>query len=1322
MGQAASLPVDRREAAIGSPNIKPPAGWSNDEKEQFHPISPVSDVSNPSQFRHRLKPGEVVAPPTIYVSSTRRTSKVVGKTPARKRHSGKILNPPDRFYFPEQPSKTQPRPSHHPVRSTRWKVYKRRLTAKCHEAKKQIEAMGCCNPEQVMNHVQNPQTLGASNPVYSKDVKKHHTQVLNDSLSETGDELDPIVGVSVKEKYFGASTRRAKITALSDFPAVRQHNIDNKSMEPYLQFHGPSTVSPPESHGDSPDDLRRNNTDDSVLLEKSSAGTSSSAGSLESDNVLHARNKMESVARLHAVYRLDSKEKQTKNESEVKKLARKCTTHETNFKKSIGSSCASYDADSSSMQDSSRNGRRSEASERTHLTQSTLLADSSALLKMHIQDAVDELNSPVAALFVRDEDDDYRPRVSSGLYSDMNSLVESYGSEQKTWPTGLFTDNGSEIEQEELTHVYTVARTSMESQGTKQTLPAAYKSQDTAARVSDISMSSSNDNPAKKSMDSQESRRTVIHAVNLPLSAYNFTAAKKNSLDSRKTTNTVISSEALPLPTDRESRITMTSPKENFQEASAPSDPFLPLESENGCTAQVITKEKVREFWGNAESIEIPDGHDRRLSNNSEASVQSSILPHRANDEKEAKTQPSVRRASLRPSLKTSRRSSLVHRDSLQLPALLQIAGWKNSATSHAKAKQESHVTELNNAENVMLNEVGNDEANHLQLDSKRQSDPLPMTRAAKGATAADMLRQSYPFFAQLREAESSKRGLTTHGVRAPGAVLRSTEKVAMSSTQPSPCISVESIPMLSSQVLGNAALLFSPSYLDGTEVTGRPQSIRPHPTENGSVSINTLGSRGRTLSVVSRDPVTIPSHPVPILETDAASKQSEKRVRFSDIMNVDPGQELKPSAVEFPPIRHKLSDLSDTTGLEPYRRSISSIRESIAPIPEESTHVAYSSHQIPERTTQSRWAYAHDSDVVNGVTPLRSGRTSTHATASPLLRFQEARTKFSGGVSNKNSEAIPVGETNHVLGLKTKGSIVSARIAEMEEKTSKTKSTQPYLSKIVDKSASSIWRQPPVQVGGYTERSPTLINGSFVGSNEKAEANSGSSKESTILHEGHHSLEVMSDSGDNLTTNLNPLADNYSVVSSGGESLRDLFKTHKANIEASNDDESLSDDDVDDFENLLNYQQDLSEESTVDDETVSTVRQDRSKRFGSQYASYRMSVGGASVASSATGDTVSTIKQNRFSIASTNSSKILKWEQPSLPFRKNAPVKPTEQAVHSTRGLLTLSPLQKTPAQARKWRDLAAAAQERNTIKKGDGPNQTLRPNLGERSVNVLR
>jgi hypothetical protein len=1325
MGQAASLPVDRREAAVGSPNIKPPAGWSNDENEQFHPISPVSDVSNPSQFRHRLKPGEVVAPPTIYVSNTRRTSKVVGKTPARKRQSGKVLNPPDRFYFPEQPSsRTQPRTSPPPVRSTRWKVYKRRLTAKCHEARKQIEAMGCCNPDQVMDHVHNPQTLGASNPVYSKNVKKHHQQVLNDSLSETGDELDPIVGLSVNEKYFGASTRHVKITAFSDFPAVRQHNID-KSMEPYLQFHGPATVSPPEIHDDSPDDIRRNNTDDSVLLEKSNAGTSISAGSLESDDVLHARNKMESVARLHAVYRLGSNEKQSKNESEVKKLPRKFTTHETNFKKSIGSSCSSYDADSSStgMQESSRKGRQSEVSETTHLTQSTLLADSSALLKMHLQDTGDELNSPVAALFVRDEDGDYRPRVSSGLYSDMNSLVESYGSEQKTLPTGLFTDNGSEIEQEELTHLYTVTRTSIESQGTEQTLPAAYSSQNTAARVSDFSLSSSNDNPAKKSMDSQGSRRTVIHAVNLPLSAYNFATAKKNSFDSQKTTNTVISCEPLPLLTNRETRISMTSSKDNIREASVPSDTYKPVESEDRCTAQVTTKEMVRESWGNSQSIEMPDGHhDRKLSTKSEAFVEPSILPHSANDKKEATAEPSVGRASLRPSLKTSRRSSIVGRDSLQLPALLQIAGWKNSVSSHAKAKQESHITELNNAENVILSETGNDEASQMPLEPKRQSDPLPMTRATKGATAADMLRQSYPFFAQLREAESIKHGLTTDVVRAPGAVLRSTEKVAVSNTQPSPCISVESIPMLSSQVLGNAALLFSPSYLDGTEVTSRPQAARPHPTDNGAVSINTLGSRGRTLSVVSRDPVTIPSRPVPSLESDAASKQSEKRVRFSDIMNIDPGQEMKPSSVEFPPIRYKLSDLSDTTGLEPYRPSISSIRESIAPIPEESISVAYLSHEIPERTTQSRWAYAHDSDLGNGVTPLRSGRTSTHATASPLLRFQEARTKFSGGVSKYGTEAILVDETAQIPGLRSKGSIVSARIAEMEEKTSKTKSTQPYSSKITDKSASSIWRQPPVQVGGYTERSPTLINGSFVGSNEKLEANSGASKKSTTRHDGHYSLEVMSDSGDNTTTNLNALADNYSVVSSGGESLRDLFKTHKANIEASNDDESLSDDDVDDFENMLNYQQDLSEESTVDDETVSTIRQDRSKRFGSQYASYRMSVGGASVASSATGDTVSNIKQNRFSIASTNSSKILKWEHPSLPFRKSAPVKPTEQAVHSTPGLLTLSPLQKTPAQARKWRDLAAAAQERNTIKKGGGSNQTLRSNLGERSVNVLR
>lgn len=1388
MGQAVSLPVDRREAPIGSPNVRPPSGWSNDEKEQFQPISPVSDVSNPSQFRHRLKPGEVPAPQAAYVTSTRRTSKVVGKTPTRKRHSGKVLNPPDRFYFPEPASTSQHRDTYrqarHSARPTRWKVYKRRLTAKCHEAKKQIGAIGnCCKPNQVVEHVEDHETLGASTPVYNKHEKKVHHQVLNDSLSEAGDELDPVIGLQVD------NVSQMNDTSFADYPAVRQHNID-KTMEPYLQFLEAATTSPKKRYDptddaseeeDILDTIRRNNTDDSVLLEKTSTATTSSDGSSGNDDLLRARNKLRSIAQFKPVYREDAKENQTDNESEVEmhsldNYVKRLSNHHGNTKKSISSSESSrysYDADSSSVEELSRKGRKSEASETTQLTRSTLLAEPSALLKMHLEEAEDIVESPVAALFSRDEVDDLR-RVSSGLYSDMNSLIESNGSEQKKIPTGLFSDMGSEIGPEELTYMYSTTRNSMDSQRTEPTLSTVHQdcqSRGTVARVSDFTGSSSPERQPKESLESQGSRRTVIHAVNLPLREKSenrtFLTSKKNSLDSQKTTNTVILAEPLPLPrngrnlANRETRVSHGSSKdsEHSETGKCPraSNASNSDQRENRLDAELKQKNTTRESCQNGNIARVSDvqlEHVRTSSTNAKESIKLEPNSNFEENTNGIKARTSSEQPKSRPSFKTSRRSSTAGRESLQMPALLQLAGWKDTGRSSAKDSQKLRIDDQRKAVEVDESQDNDDEGegDKQLLEIKRRSDPLPATKTT-GTTAADMLRQSYPFFAQLREAETSERRLTTQSAPASsgedyrllalGASGRFAEKNPLSIASQSPCLSVDSIPMLSNQVLGNAALLFSPSYLNGTELTGS-QKERSQPSGTGAVSLNTLGSRGRALSVVSRDPVSIPARPKAYLDPEVASKQSEKRVRFSDIMNLDQDKEVQPSSVEIPPIRHKLSDLSDTTGLEPYRPSISSIRESIAPIPEESTQMrpAYWQNGIPEESSQTRWAYAQDAGLDSGVTPLRSGKTATYSTNSPLLRFQEARTKFSGAASIGCIEETKQSETMHTQGRRTKGSIVSARVAEMEEKSSKAQSAQVappktemtttasnvYLfeeesgAEKMIKSANSIWRPRPNQVED-TERSPTLVNGNFVGSNDKAEAAQKSISQIAKRYDTYRSFEVGSDYGDALDTILNPMADNRSEVSSGGESLRDLFKTHKANIEEdSSNEESQSDDDEDDFESMLNYQQDLSEETSVDDETVSTIRQDRSKRFGGQFASYRMSVGGASVASSATGDTVSTIKQNRFSIASTNSSKLMKWEQPSLPFRKHAPVKPTEQAVHSTSGVLTLSPHNKTPAQARKWRDLAAAAQERNSNRKVGDPSQGMRSNLGERSVNVFR
>jgi hypothetical protein len=137
---------------------------------------------------------------------------------------------------------------------------------------------------------------------------------------------------------------------------------------------------------------------------------------------------------------------------------------------------------------------------------------------------------------------------------------------------------------------------------------------------------------------------------------------------------------------------------------------------------------------------------------------------------------------------------------------------------------------------------------------------------------------------------------------------------------------------------------------------------------------------------------------------------------------------------------------------------------------------------------------------------------------------------------------------------------------------------------------------------------------------------------------------------------------------------------------------------------------------------------------------SHRLSYGGDSTASSAA-STIATVRQRRLSsigkapstsmvpqrqtsIASTSESTTLPSTMMAksttvLPFRDEAPsVKPTEQNHRAPPGTLCLSPMQRTPMQARKWRALAVAAQEKDSKQQSNQGRQR----LSERSVNVLR
>jgi hypothetical protein len=175
-----------------------------------------------------------------------------------------------------------------------------------------------------------------------------------------------------------------------------------------------------------------------------------------------------------------------------------------------------------------------------------------------------------------------------------------------------------------------------------------------------------------------------------------------------------------------------------------------------------------------------------------------------------------------------------------------------------------------------------------------------------------------------------------------------------------------------------------------------------------------------------------------------------------------------------------------------------------------------------------------------------------------------------------------------------------------------------------------------------------------------------------------------------------------------------------------------VSDDeeDVDAFDALLHDDDhgDSDEEEEDDDDeeeegdTVSTIRQVKNDYMSgvSKYANFRLSSGDSPAAS---GSSVSTMKQHRLSFVSSDASaSTFSKESQALHFRDESLVRPNEQKGPSgarTRGRLHLSPMQRTPMQARKWRALAAEAQANDRAQRA-AKNHNTKSSLSERHPNV--
>jgi hypothetical protein len=766
---------------------------------------------------------------------------------------------------------------------------------------------------------------------------------------------------------------------------------------------------------------------------------------------------------------------------------------------------------------------------------------------------------------------------------------------------------------------------------------------------------------------------------------------------------------------------------------------------------------------------------------------------------------------------------------------------------------------------------IDNAEARPIDSDAilKRRSDPLPRRQKFAGTTQASMLKQTYSFsIVSARErsnglsksadenrrdsSKSAPSALATTDYRliALGGLAGSPCGKKSTAIVPaeSPCLSVNSVnstgsvPMLSDQALCNAAFLFSPSYAGGNQDMIRPTRVSSE-SDSTVFTISTLGSRSRLNTAVSAEPITIPFRNLPSTEDfDETSKQSERRVRFSDADDViaiesrnervQEGQiavdQMLLKAVEIPGIDTKLSDLTDVPGFE--RRESASTTGGIDPIPEESTdssaHVSFASQENsfivfedrdseekPSRPSGMQWAYSKGSGMDTGVTPLRSGKSVAHATNSPFLRFKEARTKFTpaknsntndntntstvtafNSTTHHTEEAVMVKQDSNPVTIPVAGpGWVHSRVVAVESASGKSilgdggvflpanmgtgntsapkrpATTQSsYLQKKVVgldvlPSSSSYKKQewrPLNEARSSSDtigatmtnkgkaqtsfaRSPTLINGEVVDSATKDEPKWRATPPTQVEHDTAKSIQDESQSYDTVEDDVfgdimhpNTL-DEESEDGYVGETVTDLFKSHRAVIE---DDRSVDDEvSEDEFDELLNYHQqedfeeDEDEYSSLDGETVSTIRQDRPITLGAQYSSYRLSFSGQSTASSSVAETVSTVRQmretlepKRHSFSSTTDgstrSSNFSLKQPRLPFREEAPVKPSELNHHTVPGAAHPSPEQSTPGHARKWRALAAAAQERES-KRGHlhKPKQASRKGLAELSEQRL-
>jgi hypothetical protein len=675
-------------------------------------------------------------------------------------------------------------------------------------------------------------------------------------------------------------------------------------------------------------------------------------------------------------------------------------------------------------------------------------------------------------------------------------------------------------------------------------------------------------------------------------------------------------------------------------------------------------------------------------------------------------------------------------------------------------------------------------------LVTRRKAASLELPRreppVRKGRTIALMLQQAY--FQEEDDEEkdtavSNKPNYLALAYQSP--TFRSNALVECS-----PAVSVESMntaasgPLVSDQALTNAEFLFEAD----ANLTNIP-TIKSALSLDGECSIDTWKSNSRVLQTAAgqaaKIAVNVSTHTAP---NERLSYGPGRRVRFSeDNSQFDSMQRLDAvDNVAVPGIESKLSDLTDTTGANTAqykaskRESTTSSHSSMSipridSIPEEdddespALHISMLSNDekvdiifedieddeevTPQKLPIMRWSYRTDGGLMNGVTPNLNGKNgSSRVTSSPYIRFKEAKDKFATGklesaASLSQKRHSPVKRASPIK--RAVGSLVTTRVAAMEGRRVRSEGgstfkmvrakkkrrattgnevlaprkgnlvspmfkSKPMKSVKVDtmddklavsETAAAMPSLPVRNDSALTRvrdslQSPTLVDGHVVAKQQCQPTKLNHFRE---LNDSGLASVVSTDSDDAFGAILHPTA-----IDEDSDDER-MEGQQEAAVEADGLCESESDDD--DFNNLLKYEE--SEEET----SLQQYTSERLLHSGSQ-----MSVDARSIISSSSNDETASIPswlKSRKSIASQDDYSVVSAVERmknALPFREAAPVKPNEQQHRAVPGSDCLSMMQRTPTQARKWRVLAAAAHEKDSRRNHDG-----RSSLSERSLNTM-